>query len=163
MKTLANNKHSFWRLVACMLLCELTGAASSYLSEPSDSTWYEALRKPLWTPPSYLFGAVWGGLYFLMGIALWVVWRSNVSSFQKGTAGFIFLIQLFLNFCWSILFFRFQSPALALADIVLLLIVLLITILQFLAISRTAAWLMVPYIIWVGFATYLNYMIWMMN
>lgn len=157
------NKNSFWRLVACTLLCELTGAASSYLSEPGRGVWYQTLRKPSWIPPYYLFGAVWGVLYLLMGIALWMIWRSNVSSFQKGTAGFVFLIQLFLNFSWSILFFRFQSPVLALADIALLVVALLVTIFQFASISRTAAWLLVPYIAWVCFAAFLNYTIWMMN
>jgi translocator protein len=163
MKTQTGNKHSFWKLVVSILICEFTGIASSFLSQPGSSVWLESLQKPSWFPPYYLFGAVWGVLYLLMGISLWLVWKSNASSFQKGTAVLVFLIQLFLNFFWSILFFRYQSPVLALTDILLMVIAILVTIFQFSAISKTAAWLLVPYMLWVCFAAFLNYTIWIMN
>jgi tryptophan-rich sensory protein len=98
-----------------------------------------------------------------MGTALWLVWKSDAPEQKKKNAELIFALQLFLNFWWSILFFRFHSPAFAFMEIILLLATIFITIFRFAPISRTAAWLMVPYISWVSFASILNYTIWMMN
>jgi benzodiazapine receptor len=121
------------------------------------------LNKPEWNPPSYIFGPVWTGLYFLMGIAWWLVVQSDVLSHKKKKAQVYFIIQLFLNFWWSILFFRLHSPLWAFVDIILLIVAISLTIFSFARISRIAAWLLVPYISWVCFAAFLNYSIWALN
>jgi translocator protein len=154
---------TFWKLVIAVLICETVGIVSGFLSQGSMTTWFASLQKPSWNPPAYLFGPVWTILYLLMGISLWLVWKSGAPEAKKTRAMSVFGIQLFFNFCWSILFFKFQSPALALIDIVLLGLTILITISYFARISRLAAWLLFPYILWVYFATVLNYTIWTTN
>ncbi|HVD99069.1 MAG TPA: TspO/MBR family protein [Cytophagaceae bacterium] len=156
-------QHSFWKLLGALLLCEGTGILSGIISGSSMNTWYYSLNKPSWNPPSEIFGFVWGILYFLMAIALWIVWKKDVVHAEKRKALFWFFLQLFFNFCWSFFFFGRQSLVLALSDIFILDILVLITIVRFDAISRKAAWLMVPYMLWICFATVLNYTIWSMN
>ncbi len=157
------NISSFWKLIIAVLICEGAGITSGLLSQNDLSTWFVTLNKPSWNPPGYLFGPVWTSLYLMMGIALWLVWKSNASEPGKTYAALIFALQLFLNFSWSILFFNFHSPALAFLDIILMIITIFITILYFAPISRIAAWLLVPYILWVCFAAVLNHSIWMLN
>ncbi len=152
-----------WKLIISILLCEIIGISSGLLASASNNSWFDTLNKPIWNPPAYLFGPVWTTLYLLMGISLWLIWKSNSPTTQKNNAVIIFALQLFLNFWWSILFFKFHSPALAFADIILMLILILFTIIQFSKISKPSAWLLVPYIAWVFFATILNYSIWDLN
>ncbi|MDX1642124.1 MAG: TspO/MBR family protein [Balneolaceae bacterium] len=128
----------------------------------ASSDWYIALNKPSWNPPNWLFGPVWTLLYTLMGIATWRVW--NLFGFQHAkSALFSFMIQLGLNGLWSQLFFGLQEPGLALIKIVLLLVAIFITTYLFSKKDRLAAWLMVPYLVWVSFAACLNGTIWWMN
>ena len=136
---------------------------SSLLSSTLMNPWFSNLNKPSWNPPSAVFGPMWTVLYLLMGISLWLVWKSTKATNQKEIAITFFIIQLFLNFWWSLLFFKFHSPALALADIILLLILIIITAFHFFPISRTAAYILIPYILWVAFASLLNYSIWILN
>ena len=152
-----------WKLVIAILLCEFTGILSAFVSQTSNNEWFLSLNKPSWNPPSYLFAPVWTFLYLLMGISLWLVWKSKVPEHKKKQACLFFAVQLFLNFWWSILFFRFHSPGIAFIDIVLMIVMILATIFAFARISRAAAWLLVPYISWVCFAAILNYTIWSMN
>jgi translocator protein len=154
---------SFWKFMIAILICEAVGITSGLLSQNEINTWFRTLNKPAWNPPAYLFGPVWTTLYFLMGVSLWLVWKTNAPENYKRSAVIIFVIQLFLNFWWSLLFFKLHSPWLAFIDIVLLLISILFTIYYFSGISKLAAWLLVPYIAWVSFATILNYTIWSMN
>jgi len=98
-----------------------------------------------------------------MGISLWLIWKSNTPAPQKINLIILFALQLFLNFWWSIIFFKFHSPSLALLNIILMLILILLTIINFSKFSKAAAWLLVPYIAWVSFATILNYTIWILN
>ena len=157
------NKHAYWKLFITILICEAVGVLSGVITMNDISTWYSTLQKPSWNPPAYIFGPVWTALYLLMGIAWWLVIESKVSQDDKKIAHIYFIIQLFLNFLWSILFFKFHSPDWAFVDIVLLILAVLITIFYFAKISKTAAWLLVPYIIWISFATILNYNIWILN
>lgn len=152
-----------WKLVLSIALCEVTGFLSGWIGSADNNEWFNNLDKPWWNPPGSLFAPVWTGLYLLMGISLWLVWKSNTDSIIKKPALRYFGLQLSLNFFWSILFFRFQSPGWAFADIILLFIAIFITIFQFASISRLAAWLLVPYISWVSFASCLNFAIWRMN
>ncbi len=154
---------SLWKLIIAILICEAVGISSGLLSRAGMNTWFDMLNKPGWNPPAYLFGPVWTTLYFLMGISLWLIWKSNAAAVKKRNAVALFAIQLFLNFWWSLLFFKFHSPELAFIDIMLLLITIFFTIYYFSGISKLAAWLLVPYIAWVSFATVLNYTIWKLN
>lgn len=156
-------KLSIWKLIISIAICEFTGIMSSLLSSALMNPWFSSLNKPSWNPPSNVFGPVWIVLYLLMGISLWLVWKSNKLTNEKEIAITFFIIQLFLNFWWSLLFFKFHLPALAFVDIVLLLILITITIIHFFPISRIAAYILIPYVLWVGFATVLNYSIWILN
>ncbi len=154
---------SFWKLIIAIVICETTGIISGLISQVGMDRWFMTIDKPSWNPPAYLFGPVWTSLYLLMGISLWLIWDSNVLPKIKTKAIAIFSLQLFLNFCWSIIFFRFHSPVLALIDIILMVITIVITIILFNPISRVASWLLIPYLFWVCFATFLNYAIWSLN
>lgn len=153
----------FWACVLWVAVCETTGIISGWISGSQPDTWYAALRKPSFNPPPSVFGPVWTLLYFLMGIAAGIVHTRVSYGRAKVRALGMFIIQLFLNFLWSVFFFGLHMPGLALADILLLLITIWITIRRFGGISKTAAWLMVPYLLWVAFATVLNFSIWRMN
>ena len=154
---------STWKLIISIFICEATGIISALFANTSMNPWFSTLNKPSWNPPAFLFAPVWTTLYLLMGISLWLIWKSAVPAQQKNKAIILFSLQLFLNFWWSIIFFRFHSPALALVEIIVLLILILLTIISFSKLSKPAAWLLIPYIAWVAFATILNYSIWDLN
>ena len=157
--TLSNN----WKFAICIIICQAVGFISGLLSSTQNNTWFETIIKPSWNPPGYLFGPVWTILYLLMAIALWLVWKSNGPETQKTQACLVFAAQLFLNFWWSILFFKLQCPLCAFVEIIVMICLIIITIIKFSEISNTAAWLLVPYISWVCFATILNYKLWVLN
>ena len=152
-----------WKLIIAILICETTGIASGLIANTGMNPWFKALYKPLWNPPAFLFAPVWTFLYLLMGISLWFIWKSAAPAPQKSNAIILFSLQLFLNFWWSIIFFKLHSPAFALVDIILLLLLILFTIISFSKLSKPAAWLLVPYLAWVSFASILNYTIWVLN
>ncbi len=158
------------RLIASILICEFAGIIGTIYTIPAINSWYVTLMKPGFNPPAWIFGPVWTILYLLMGIALWLIWeKKGVEPEAKQWAIVIFIIQLLFNAKWSIIFFGMHSVSLALIDIILLWISILITIILFSKISKGAAWLLVPYILWVSFAgvlsfaIYLNYSIWALN
>lgn len=152
-----------WKFIIAILLCESVGISSGLLASTNNNLWFDALNKPTWNPSAYLFGPVWTTLYLLMGISLGIIWNNKATELNKRKAYFLFALQLFLNFWWSIIFFKLHSPALALVNIILMLILILLTIVSFSKFSKPAAWLLVPYIAWVSFATFLNYSIWILN
>ena len=152
-----------WKFIIAILLCESIGIISGLLASANDNVWFDNLNKPTWNPPAYLFAPVWTTLYLLMGISLALIWINKASELKKRNAYLLFATQLFLNFWWSIFFFQFHSPALALVDIVLMVITIILTIFSFSSFSKPASWLLVPYITWVSFATFLNYSIWILN
>lgn len=157
--TISNN----WKLVICIIICEGTGIISGLLTNTQNNIWYNAIIKPSWNPPGYIFGPVWTVLYLLMAISLWIIWKSDALENQKMLACVLFAAQLFLNFWWTILFFQFHSPVIAFAEILVMIVFILFTIIRFSKISKTAAWLLVPYISWVSFAAILNYTLWDLN
>ncbi len=161
-----NSSKPFFRIVGLIFflgICFFTAWAGSQVSPgiaPAD--WYENLNKPVWNPPGWLFGPVWSILYTLMGIAAWLVWKEYGFSGASAALG-AFFVQLMLNGLWSQIFFGMQEPGWAFAEIILLLAAIVVTTILFFKKSRTAGWLMVPYIAWVSFASVLNGTIWVMN
>ncbi|WP_310554922.1 TspO/MBR family protein, partial [Flavobacterium sp.] len=121
--TLSNN----WKLAICILICQVTGIISGLLTTTQNNTWYETIIKPSWNPPGYLFGPVWTVLYLLMAISLWIIWKSDTVEKQKMEACLIFASQLFLNFWWTILFFKFHSPVVAFIEIIVMIVLIFIT------------------------------------
>jgi len=124
--------------------------------------WYAALKKPSWNPPNWIFGPVWTALYTSMAIAAWFVWKRGGFSGQRVALSF-FLAQLLLNALWSPLFFGLRHLALAFADIVLLWLALLGTVVAFWKARPLAGALLVPYLAWVTFASMLNFALWRLN
>jgi benzodiazapine receptor len=151
------------KLVASVVICTLVGASGSVFTMVGPGSWYDQLAKPWFNPPSWLFGPVWTALYILMGVALYLIWMEGLEKPQVKAAILLFALQLLLNFLWSYMFFGLQSPLLALAEIAILWLVLLATIIAFFRIRRGAAYLLIPYILWVTFAAYLNYAIYILN
>lgn len=149
-------------LAVSIVVCFGAAGLGSLFTTPSIESWYVTLRKPPWTPPNWLFGPVWTALYLGMAIAAWLVWRRVGVSGGK-LALTLFALQLVLNVCWSAIFFSAHMPGFAFADIVLLWLLILATVVSFWPISRVAGWLMVPYLLWVAFAAALNYTIWRLN
>ena len=150
------------KLLYALIITVGVGAIAGFATASNISGWYAALSKPSFNPPNWIFGPVWTLLYILMGIALYLIWKQP-SSFNKSNALRLFFIQLFLNFCWSFLFFYFHQIGLALIEIALLWLLIILTIFSFSKINNNAAWLLFPYVCWVSFATILNAAIYHLN
>lgn len=149
-------------LIVSILICFTVGGLGSAATTPSLGEWYAELAKPTWNPPNWIFGPVWSTLFLMMSISAWLVWRN--AGFAKGKGALIaFAIQLVLNVGWSLLFFAMQRPDLAFIEIAILWIAIAATIGLFFRHSKLAACLLVPYLLWVSFATFLNYTIWSLN
>lgn len=155
------NKNVFSLLIA-MGICEGVGIAGGICTAQSVSTWYQTLQKPSFNPPSWIFAPVWTSLYAMMGIAGYLVYQKK-DRFGAPAALFIFSVQLALNLLWSVLFFCKKTPAGALIEIAFLWAAILLTTLLFWKISRKAAILLIPYLLWVSFASVLNFEIWRLN
>ena len=154
--------HATWVLLGWLVLCFAVGGISSIFNAHNIPTWYAALVKPPLNPPDWVFPAVWMVLYALMALAAWLVWKTRSSGCRRRGLS-LFLVQLWFNFLWSWIFFSRHQIGVALADILLLWVAIALTIYNFRKMSVTAAWLMVPYIAWVTFASYLNLGIWRLN
>jgi len=150
-------------LVAFVVLCELAGVIGSIFTISSIPTWYAVLRKPWFTPPNWLFGPIWLTLYFLMGISFYLVFENRRNKAKEKPALWAFGIQLFLNVLWSVLFFGMHCLLYGFIEIVLLWISIAVTIILFFKISKAAAYLLLPYILWVTIAASLNYYVFILN
>ena len=151
------------KLIISICLPLLIGFTSSYFTVTEIGSWYQTVQKPSWNPPNWIFGPIWTTLYILMGIAFFLVWKSNVAGEIKRKAIILFIIQLVLNFFWSFIFFDQHQIGIAFIEILFLWLMILFTIFAFARISKPAAWLLVPYISWVSFAAILNFTIWNLN
>ena len=152
------------QLVGCILLCQAAGLIGAVgMRGESTWVWHENLSKPPINPPGWIFGPVWTLLYTLMGIALWMVLRQGKEHPLFQRAVLLFLAQLVLNALWTPLFFWWQQIGGALFDLTLLLALLIFTILSFRKIRPAAAWLLIPYSFWAGFALVLNAWILLLN
>jgi benzodiazapine receptor len=150
-------------LILCIAIPLVIGFIGSAATLPEITGWYAGLNKPAFNPPGWLFGPVWTLLYILMGIALFLVVKNGVDTAPVQMAVLAFAAQLLTNLAWSFLFFGMHSIVLGLLDILLLFFLIAATIILFRRISQQAAYLLIPYICWVTFASLLNGMIWILN
>jgi len=149
-------------LAGILIICFGAGFAGGQLATPALGGWYQDLTKPPFTPPDEVFQPVWSALYFLMGVAAWLVWlRKGSAPVEVPLA--VFAVQLLLNIAWPLLFFELQKPGLALIEIILLESAIVATIVGFWGIRPIAALLLIPYLLWCLFASILNLFIWLLN
>jgi tryptophan-rich sensory protein len=169
-----------------IIICELAGVIGSLFTTSQINDWYKGLNKPFFNPPSWIFGPAWTILFVLMGISLYLVWLKKwepknkivsqkakawnslsqkffTGTWQKANIILIFATQLILNVLWTIIFFGMHSPAAAFFELLMLWFAIVFTIVNFYRVSKTAALLLLPYILWVSFAAILNYFLWQMN
>ena len=151
------------KLVTSIFICLFAGFIGSIFTSPSIPTWYATLTKPSFNPPSWIFAPVWTTLFVLIGISLYMVWNKGLQDKKVKISLFIFGVQLVLNVLWSFLFFGLHSPFYAFLEIIILWAAIVLTIVNFFKVSRTAGLLLLPYIFWVSFAAILNFSIWRLN
>ncbi len=151
------------KLLISIAIPLLVGSIAGFFTVSGVNGWYAMANKPSFNPPNWLFAPVWTALYIMMGIALYLIWKTEADRGVKQTAIILFAVQLTLNFLWSFIFFYAKQPGWAFADIIALWLMIFFTIIWFGKISTTASWLLVPCIFWVSFASLLNYYIWRLN
>ncbi|MFW5852747.1 MAG: TspO/MBR family protein [Nanoarchaeota archaeon] len=155
-------------VVVCITIPLLAGFIGSFFTTSKIDTWYSTIAKPSFNPPNWIFGPVWTLLFILIGISLFLVYNSKRKDDRKfrklkRNALIIFTIQIVLNMLWSLLFFGLESPTLGLVGIFLLITAIVANIILFYRISKPAAYLLFPYLLWVLFATVLNFAIFILN
>ena len=174
------------KFILSIIICQGAGIAGSIFTMPAIDSWYATLKKPEFTPPGSFIGLVWIILFFLMGVSLYLVWSKNWAieipaggprlkawnrfseklfsgTWREENVVAIFILQLILNILWSVIFFGLKFPGLAFFELLMLWFAVLYTIVNFYRISKPAGYLLIPYILWVSFAGFLNFTIWMMN
>jgi len=156
-------KRNIFLAVISILIAQLAGAVGSIFTTSSIKNWYVFLEKPVFAPPNWLFAPAWITLYTLMGIAAFLVWQKTEDLRLRNSALNLYAIHLVLNALWSVIFFGFRNPGLAFIEIVVLWIFILIITLKFFKIRKAAGFLFVPYLLWVSFASVLNYFVWYLN
>lgn len=139
-----------------ILIALAVGGLSAYFTKDSMAD-FEVLTKPPLSPPGFLFPIVWAVLFILMGISAGMVYKAS------GSVPFIYRLSLIVNFLWSIIFFNMEAYLFAFIWLLLLLVLIILTIIEYSKVSKTAAYLQIPYLVWVAFAGYLNFFIWMLN
>jgi translocator protein len=160
---MTHTQKSYLVLFGFIVLCLGAGGLGGYATSSSVTSWFPTLVKPAWNPPGWLFGPVWTTLYIMMAVAMWLVWKTDPTWTRIKPAAILFGSQLLLNVAWSFLFFGARSPGLALIDIIALWLAIVATIYAFYQHSKWAAWLLIPYLAWVSFASVLNFTIWRLN
>lgn len=149
--------------LSSVIICQSAGIIGSVFTTPAIPTWYANINKPSFRPPNWVFAPIWATLFLLMGIALFLIWRKGLTRKDVKTAFAFFIFHLVLNTLWSILFFGLKSPFAAFIEIIFLWAAILTSIILFFRISKIAAYLLIPYILWVSFASVLNFAIWRLN
>jgi len=149
-------------LAVCLAACLGAAALGALFTGPAVGTWYQEIRKPAFSPPSWVFGPVWTALYAMMAVAVWLVWKKGDAA-GRSAALALFGVQLALNAAWSPIFFGLRSFGWALVDIVALWLAIVATLVAFLRVSASAGLFLVPYLAWVSFAAVLNFAIWRLN
>ncbi|MDZ4756705.1 MAG: TspO/MBR family protein [Bacteroidota bacterium] len=156
------NKAKLFKLLVSLILPIGLGSIAGIFTAKEIPEWYTTLNKPLFNPPSFLFGPVWTALYILMGVSMFLIWNTPKTELRQ-KALMIFGVQLFFNFWWSIIFFSFHLIILSVVDILLIWGLIIYMIIIFKKINPVASYLQIPYLIWVTFATLVNISIWYLN
>lgn len=151
------------KLIVSIIGCESVGILGAFFTTSAIPTWYATINKPFFSPPNWIFGPVWTLLYFLMGVSFYLIWQQGFKKKKNITARNYFLAQLGLNFIWSPIFFGLKAPLLGLIVIVAMWASIVMTMRKFYPLSRLAFYLLVPYLVWVSFATLLNASIVILN
>lgn len=151
------------KLISAILMSLGAGFVGSAFTTKSIDSWYVYLNKPSFNPPNWLFGPVWTSLYILMGISLYLIWKNGLQKSFVKNSFILFIVHLVLNAFWSIAFFGMHSPILAFGVIIILWLIILILIIRFYKINKFSSYLLIPYILWVSFASVLNFSIWQLN
>jgi benzodiazapine receptor len=151
------------KLIICIIAVEIIGILGGFFTAGSILNWYAGLAKPSFNPPNWIFGPVWTILYLMTGISLYLFLTGKGKSKNKIDGFWIFGVQLMLNFLWSIVFFSMHQILGALIVIALLWISIVLNIVTFYRVSKSSAYLLIPYLFWVSFASVLNFAIWMLN
>ena len=174
------------KLFVSIIICQIAATIGAFFTTPEINSWYKYLKKPFFNPPNWIFAPVWTILFVLMGVSLYLVWIKEwephdlslnkkikawnpisqklwTGSWKKANIVLIFALQLFINVLWSVIFFGMHSPVAGFFVILMLWMAILFTIMNFYRVSKTAAWLLVPYILWVSFAGVLNLFIFILN
>ena len=146
-----------------ILFCQAAGIVGSLFTAPAIKTWYVTLNKPSFNPPNWLFAPVWTILFLLMGISFFLILEKGTDKKARGDAFFVFIFQFILNVEWSILFFGLNFLFAAFIEIIILWVAILATIIKFYKVYKPAAYLLIPYFLWVTFASVLNFFIWRLN
>lgn len=156
--------NKYLKIFILIIVCATAGYLSGTITRDSISVWYPTLIKPVFNPPNWIFAPVWSSLYIMMGISAGIIWsKIDINKKLVSKALLFFAIQFGLNILWSYLFFGLRNPFLALIEIVLLWLMIYETFVQFKKIDKIAAYLLLPYLAWVSFATILNGSIWWLN
>lgn len=150
------------KLIISLLLPQVAGIIGTVFTVKSIPTWYAALNKPSFNPPNWIFGPVWITLYVMMGISFFIIWiKKDVPN--SGFLFSLFILQLILNALWSIIFFGLKSPGFAFLEIIFLWLAILLCVIYFYKESVISSVLLIPYLLWVSYASLLNYFLWQMN
>lgn len=149
--------------IAWIVISFLPGTIGQLFTYPNIATWYAGLNKPFFTPPNWLFGPAWTTLYVLMGVSAYLVWKKGWQNSEVKVALSVFIVQLFLNGLWSLIFFGWHLTLVAFIEILILWGFILLTIMKFYPLSSAAGLLLVPYLLWVTFASALNFGVWWLN
>ena len=145
------------KLIVSILIVFLAGAVGTVFTLKEITGWYAYLPKPSWTPPNWAFGPVWSTLYVLMGISLFLIWREGLNRKDVQIAIIVFAVQLAINVIWSLVFFGTHNIFGGLVLVLILWVAILVNIIVFYRISKPAGLILIPYIVWVTIASYLNY------
>lgn len=155
--------HRILQIVFWVLLCQLVGIGGSFFTSQGLEPWYAGLQKPAFNPPNWVFGPVWTVLYAMMGVSAYLVFRKNGRIPGVVKAIQLFLVHLVFNFTFSFSFFYMESTLLGLINIIVVWIFILLIMIRFHRISRVAAWLLVPYLLWVSYASVVSGALWWLN
>lgn len=150
-----------WKFILSIIGAEAIGSLGAIFTNPNIAVWYESINKASFNPPNWLFGPVWSILFLLIGWAFYLVWISDAEN--KKNAYWAFAIQFIFNILWSAIFFGAKLSGWAFLEIIVLWLAILWTIFEFYKINKTAAYLLMPYLLWVAFASILNYYVWILN
>ncbi|MBL7155079.1 MAG: tryptophan-rich sensory protein [Candidatus Portnoybacteria bacterium] len=154
---------NYKRLIISLALPQLAGLVGSVFTSSAIPTWYAGLQKPSFSPPNWLFGPVWILLYILMGISVYLIWQRVEENKKAKGALWLFWIHLFFNAIWSVIFFGLHNPGLAFINIIIIWLLIIALMVKSWPINKWSAYLLIPYFIWVSFASVLNYFIWYLN